>query len=347
MQRAHRRHQPDRPAVAAGGGERLAQLELVSGDVHRCSLGGVRRGCARRAPRRGRVSSGAASRSASRCRSTVASSPRAIGPVSAPAPRSDQLAAVRRTSGASSSRRVLDPGPLEQLGRRLLQRDEEVGGDRGGGVVGGAVVVVDRERAHPEALGERRGRSRERPASEPAIAAGQAVRSLSAVGHGLQRVDREQRGARLAERLERGEGRGAARVAGEARPRHRPRRSPPPPQRSPRRARRGAPRRRPRRPRRRSGVPRAARSARRRSAAVAIEEPTRPAPTIASTWRAASGAVALWVGRSRSSSLIEIPDGGGWFSVVGRLPGLVHALTGRGVRGMLAAPAPAPSRCRG
>ncbi len=41
--------------------------------------------------------------------STVASSPRAIGPVSASPPRSAQLAAVRSTSGASSSRASSTP----------------------------------------------------------------------------------------------------------------------------------------------------------------------------------------------------------------------------------------------
>ena len=313
MQRAHRRHQPDRPAVAAGGGERLAQLEpWSSGDVHRCSLGGVDAGAlGERLVEVGELRGGLAKRLQMPLdRRLVAAGDRT----------GERAGAALRPvgGGAQDERReqlagVLDPGPLEQLDRRLLRarrgswrRSRRRRGRRRG------------RRRRPRTGASRgarraRGRSRARPRRSRRSRAGQPVRSLSPSGTVCSGWIENGAAARLAERLERGEGRGAARVAGEAEPRHRPRRSPPPPQRSPRRARRGAPRRRPRRPRRRPGVPRAARSARRRSAAVAIEEPTRPAPTIASTWRAASGAVALLVGRSRSSSLIEIPDGGGWF----------------------------------
>ena len=56
------------------------------------------------ARRRARRAPGAASARATRWRSTVARSPRAIGPVRASGPCSAQFAAVRRTSGASRSR---------------------------------------------------------------------------------------------------------------------------------------------------------------------------------------------------------------------------------------------------
>ena len=121
------------------GRERLAQLGLRARDPHRrLSLRGRREGPRALGERLVEgESSGARRRSASRWRSTVASSPRAIGPVSASAPRSAQFAAVRRTSGAEQLAGVLDAGPRQQLRRGLLERDQEVGGDRGGRVVGG------------------------------------------------------------------------------------------------------------------------------------------------------------------------------------------------------------------
>ena len=100
------------------------------------------------------ASSGATSSIASRCRWTVTSSPRAIGPVSAPDPCSAQLAAVRSTNGASSSPAVLDPGRGEQVLGAGLERDQEVGGDGGGGVVGGARVLGHLEGGHLADLGE-------------------------------------------------------------------------------------------------------------------------------------------------------------------------------------------------
>ena len=80
---------------------------------------------------------------ASRWRSTVASSPRATGPVSARSgPSAAQFSTVLRTSGASSAR--ASPGTRSGPGGHLLggglERHEEVGGDRGSGVVGGAVA---------------------------------------------------------------------------------------------------------------------------------------------------------------------------------------------------------------
>ena len=88
-------------------------------------------------------------------------------------PGQSLAAALRPVGGRSQDERgeqlarVLDAGPLEQLGGRLLERDEEVGGDRGGGMVGGAGLLGDLERAHAEPLGQpgregERGRGRAR-----------------------------------------------------------------------------------------------------------------------------------------------------------------------------------------
>ena len=116
-------------------------------------------------------SSGATSATARRWAATVASSPRATGPVSA---RSGPSSA-RLSTRAAQQRHEQPPGLVrlqaraggDPLGRRL-ERDQEVGGHRRGGVVGGAALVVDLERRHAQHAreiggeGERRGRGRPR-----------------------------------------------------------------------------------------------------------------------------------------------------------------------------------------
>src|SRR4051794_15654526 len=57
---------------------------------------------------------------------------------------------------------VVEADPLEQLARRLLEGDEEVRGDRGGGVVGGAVRLRDGERPHTKRRGQRLRQRRRR-----------------------------------------------------------------------------------------------------------------------------------------------------------------------------------------
>ena len=47
---------------------------------------------------------------------------------------------------------VLDAQPLEQLAGGFLQRDQQVGGDRGRGVVGGAALLGDLEGPHAERI---------------------------------------------------------------------------------------------------------------------------------------------------------------------------------------------------
>ena len=60
---------------------------------------------------------------------------------------------------------------LEQRAGRVAERDEVVGGDRGAGVVGGAILVGERERAQAEGLGEpgrdARAPRRSRPSRPP------------------------------------------------------------------------------------------------------------------------------------------------------------------------------------
>ena len=147
-------------------------------------------------------SSGAVSARAARWRSTVARSPRAIGPVRAAGPRSAQLAAVRRTSGVEQLPRVLDAESLDELRGGLLQRDQQVRGDRRGGVVGGAALLRDLEGPHAERLGERAGEG-ERRLIAARDRGRRAVHRRRFVGEGLQRVEREGRGAVLAGRRQR------------------------------------------------------------------------------------------------------------------------------------------------
>ena len=187
---------------------------------------------------------GADSATASRWRSTVASSPRATGPVSAAAgPRSAQFShrgCARAAPAARGPRSGSSPAPRRHLLGGGLERHQEVGGDRGGGVVGGAGRVVDLERRACRAprrvacaVRQRVGRG----ARHRAAGAGEARGALAA-GEGLQRVEAEGLGAGRVERGERRWRRSCARRAAPRRPR--PRRRPG----SRRRARTAAPRRR-------------------------------------------------------------------------------------------------------
>ena len=168
-----------RSAPGAARGQRGAQL----GDRAHVLMpppprrGGQRPRRARRARRTAPSSSGVRSATASRCAATVASSPRATGPVSARAgPCAAQFSTVARTSGTSGSR--VDAGRGGQALGRGLQRDQEVGGDRRGGVVGGAVLVGDLERA--PCPGARRVRSRDRERARRAAGDRGAPRPQSA-----------------------------------------------------------------------------------------------------------------------------------------------------------------------
>ena len=123
-------------------------------------------------------SSGRRSATAARWRATVASSPRAIGPVSARCGAERGPVGDARPHERDERLAVEARGLREALGE-ALERDEEVRGDRGGGVVGGAVGVGDLrpaacrascasacgggERARRRA-GDRRGRAGERRA---------------------------------------------------------------------------------------------------------------------------------------------------------------------------------------
>ena len=190
MEVAHRRDQADRAAVAARLGQRGAQLGDGADGPHAALPSGQRRAWRRPARRRGSSSSGARSATAARWRSTVASSPRAIGPVSAAwAPSAAQFSTVARTSGTSAARSQA----ADALGGRL-ERDEEVRGDRRGGVVGGAVGVgdLDGRSCRARAASVRGG------GAGGVGAAGDAARGAGEVrargGDGHQRVQRERLG---------------------------------------------------------------------------------------------------------------------------------------------------------
>ena len=151
------------------------------------------RGCARRAPRRRAPARGRdrAAREVALDRRLVAAGDRAGERVRRRARPSSRRCAGRAGRAARGRRRRRR---LEQLGRGLLEGDQEVGGDRRGGVVGGARLVVDRERPHPEPVGQL-GRELQRRRRGAGDRAGRAGEVGVAVGDRLQRVEREGFGA--------------------------------------------------------------------------------------------------------------------------------------------------------
>ena len=135
VQVAHRRHEPDRAARRGGGCASARAAALAARDPHAggswiCRAQRQARGCGRRAPGRRR----AARASISRQGVEVALDGRLVAAGDRPG---QGLARRARTSwppcagraGRAARARVLDAGPLEQLGRRLLERDQEVRGD--------------------------------------------------------------------------------------------------------------------------------------------------------------------------------------------------------------------------
>ena len=203
MEGAHRRDEPDRAAGAArsaSAARSSATVRIVLMPAARRPRASARRVGERVEERR----AGRASRSATaaRWRATVASSPRAIGPVSARCGAAARPSSrrVARTSGTSSC--AVDAGGRGEALGGALERDEEVRGDRGGGVVGGAVLVGDLDRAHAErarrarvaAAQRARGACRRRRAPAPANGAAPRRRSRSSAGAG--RSPRGRRGRR-------------------------------------------------------------------------------------------------------------------------------------------------------
>ena len=158
MEAAHRRHEADRAALAARPASAARSSALVADRPHagtspRC---GERPGALGERPveveqlgrRLGDRLEVALDRRLVAARDRPGQRRRAaLGPVGGAA----QRRAARAARGRPRSRSA------EQLGRRLLERDQEVGGDRGGGVVGGALLFGDLEGAHPEPLGQRPG----------------------------------------------------------------------------------------------------------------------------------------------------------------------------------------------
>ena len=188
-----------RPARRVGR-ERRAQLGDRADGPHAPHRSRAR-GCARPARRTGRAAPGARSATAWRWRATVASSPRATGPVSAAlgAERGPVVDACARTSGTSSSRASPGsrPAPAAIRSAAACERDEEVGGHRRGGVVGGAALVVDLERRHPERAARDRRRRRAPRGVEPATAQPAPANAPGrAAGERLERVQPEGLGSR-------------------------------------------------------------------------------------------------------------------------------------------------------
>ena len=200
MEGAHRRDEPDRAPCAPGRGERVAQLADACGRPHagtasrrraRVGTGGQRPGGVDQGVEQGqqigrplgdRVA--LARRPSPRRPGPPGRSGRArgrAGPSSRPWRGPAGASSVAAGAGARG----------EALGGRL-ERDQEVRGDRGGGVVGGAVLIGDLDgrmpsaRASVSATASARGwrrRSRRRPR--------EARAGVVPGGHGHQRMQRE------------------------------------------------------------------------------------------------------------------------------------------------------------
>ena len=203
-------HEADRAAVAARGGAARRAARHGAQRPHAGTAASSR--VASASASKSASSSGVRSAIAARWRATVASSPRAIGPVSAP------LAA--RARAQFSTRRADERDQQLAVGARLrgeqalgggLEGDEEVRGDRRRGVVGGAVGVVDLDGAACRARSASSRAAASAPASAPATAQPAPANVGAGAGHGHQRVQRE-----ALVRRERRERRGAGAVADQA-----------------------------------------------------------------------------------------------------------------------------------
>ena len=176
MKRAHRRHQADRRAGAArrARARRAARRRCGPSSCRALARG---RGSARRArgsrrPARRTASSSSGARSAIAARwrgdrRLVAARDGRSARARARAPPSSRRS---RGPAATSSSRSTPAVGGQPLGGGL-ERDEEVRGDRGGRVVGGAVVVGDSTARIPSAPREPRGDVERARACCPAIAA--------------------------------------------------------------------------------------------------------------------------------------------------------------------------------
>ena len=155
VQGAHGRHEPDAAAVAARGRKRGAQVGDGAQGLHArlardpALPAAARRRSRRPARRRARGPPARARRPPRAGAATVSSSPRAIGPVSAVG-RSGGGPVLDARAHERDERLAVDARRRGEALRDALDRDEEVRGDAGGGVVGGAVLVGDVDGPHPE-----------------------------------------------------------------------------------------------------------------------------------------------------------------------------------------------------
>ena len=219
MEVAHRRHQADPLAGAAGPGQRLAQLLLGPDDLHAARPPGSRpsRGRARRARRRAAGAPAPPRASAARWPLDRAWSPRAIGPVSACG------AALRPVGGGAQDQRreqlacVLDPGRASSSAADSSSATRRLDAIEAAAWYAARSLLGDLEGAHAEGLRELAREARAPPASEPAIAAGVPLHRRLVVGEGLKRVQREGRAPCGGRRGEQIESAGAADVADEGR----------------------------------------------------------------------------------------------------------------------------------
>ena len=213
MEEAHRRHEAD---AVRGAASACAQLGDCADGLHAATF--ARSRCARRARRRAGAAAGPRRPIACRCARDgvlVAARDRA-GQRRARARARPSSRRCVRTSGASRRARLgrLEAGAGGDLLGRCLERDQEVRGDRGGGVVGGAVVVGELERRPCRALARARAPARAPRGWSPAMAQPRPRRSRRPRRRRRSGADGGRRpGRRRA--CERGERGGAARVAHE------------------------------------------------------------------------------------------------------------------------------------
>ena len=219
MERAHGRHQADRAARARVRRQRRAQLGDGAHGPHAGTPAGERPGALDELVEEGQQLGGGLGH-----RGALALHGGLVAAGDRPGERrargrarpSSRPCGARAGPAARGPRRGRGPAPPATRSAAACERDQEVGGDRGGGVVGGAAGVVDLERAHAQ----RRAASRCASASASGVGAGhRAARAREglgalAAGEGLERVQPEGLGAGRGERRER---RGAAGVADERR----------------------------------------------------------------------------------------------------------------------------------
>ena len=201
VQGAHRRDQPD-PRAPRGGPASAARSSATVRTVLMRATSAARE-LARGLGERVEEVRAARARARRRRRAGAPPSPRRRGRPGRSAPaRARAPPSSRRSRGRAAPAARLDAGGRGQALGGGLQRDEEVRGDRGGGVVGGAVLVGDLDGAPCPSAGQGEGvggRARGRRARDGAARAGEVrARRRARSSAGAARTPRGRRAPRAA-----------------------------------------------------------------------------------------------------------------------------------------------------